>query len=290
MSAYDTRSALWLSHSSISEYLQCPRAYYLHYVYKDPETKHKITLMSPPLALGQVVHDVMDELSSIPTSERFRVPLTTRFEQVWSQVTGKRGGFRDQDEEEHYKDRGRAMMQTVTTHPGPIAELAVKIKMDLPHYWLSEPDGIILCGRIDWLVYHPDTDSVSIVDFKTSMREEKVDSLQLPIYYLLTQACQKRPITGASYWYLENQKALSHQPLPDAIEARERILTIGKEMQISRKIGRLRCRQGTGCRACKPFEAIVNHEAEFVYSNNRNQDVYIQNPASSATADMSEIL
>jgi hypothetical protein len=290
MSIYDTRSALWISHSSLSEYLECPRAYYLHHVYKDPQTKHKITLMSPPLSLGQAVHDLIEELSQIPTADRFTVPLPARFEKVWKNVSGKRGGFLDQETEDRYKARGLDMIEMIRQHPGPIAELAVKIKMDLPYYWLSKEDGIILCGKIDWLAYYPDTNSVAIIDFKTSMYEEKEGSLQLPIYVLLAQACQKRPVVGVSYWYLEREKEPTILPLPDVSKTTQTLITLAKEVGLNRKLGRLRCRQHGGCRACKPLEAIINHEAEFVYSNQRNQDVYILASNPSLSEDTSEIL
>jgi ATP-dependent helicase/DNAse subunit B len=290
MPANDTRTALWASHSSINEFLQCPRAYYLHYVYKDPQTRHKITIMSPPLSLGQAVHDTLEELSSIPTAERFNTPLSQRFETVWKNVSGKRGGFLNEQEEIRYKERGLSMIKRVVDQPGPLAELAVKIKMDLPFFWLSEADNIILCGRIDWLKYYPDTDSVAIIDFKTSLNEEKADSLQLPIYVLLAQACQKRPVIGARYWYLEHDDQPVEQPLPDLLPIRERIITIAKEMALARKIGRLRCRHSTGCRACKPFEAVLNHEAEYIYTNNRNQDVYILPTPGLDSIDTSEVL
>jgi CRISPR/Cas system-associated exonuclease Cas4 (RecB family) len=289
MSTYDTRSALWASHSSISEYRQCPRAYYLHYVYRDPHTNHKITLMSPPLALGQVVHDVLEELSVLPTAKRFEKPLTARFEQGWKQVAGLKGGFRTANEEADYKERGLAMMRRVMNYPGPLAELSVKIKMDLPHYWLSEPDGIILCGRIDWLAYDPGSDSIAIIDFKTSKKEEVAESLQLPIYLLLTTALQKRPVTGASYWYLEVNDAPTRMPLPDPDEARKSILGISKEMALARKLNRFECRTG-GCRTCKPFEAILAQEAQYVYTNSRNQDVYVLEQAGLNQDVLSEIL
>ena len=64
----DQYTAVWVSHTSISDFLQCPRAYYLKNVYKDPKTRHKIQLMSPPLALGQVVHSVLESLSILPGS------------------------------------------------------------------------------------------------------------------------------------------------------------------------------------------------------------------------------
>ncbi|QQS44706.1 PD-(D/E)XK nuclease family protein [Candidatus Roizmanbacteria bacterium] len=96
-----------------------------------------------------------------------------------------------------------------------MARKAVKIKEDLPHYWLSEEDNIILCGKIDWLEYLPETDSVHIIDFKTSKYDEDGDSLQLPIYYLLVTNTQKREVSKASYWYLERNDDLTEKELPD---------------------------------------------------------------------------
>src|SRR3989338_1188386 len=118
----DKYSALWVSHSSSHDFLICPRAYYLKNVYKDPKTKHKLQLMSPPLALGQAVHEVIESLSVIPTDKRFLEPLSAKFERAWAKVTGKKGGFFDADTERRYKDRGRAMMTRVANHPGPLAK------------------------------------------------------------------------------------------------------------------------------------------------------------------------
>lgn len=98
----DKYSAVWVSHTSISDFLNCPRAYYLKHVYKDPVTNHKIKLMSPPLALGQAVHEVIESLSVLPMSERFKEPLISKFEVAWKKVTGKRGGFTNEDAEQRY--------------------------------------------------------------------------------------------------------------------------------------------------------------------------------------------
>ena len=76
----DKYSAVWVSHSSISDYLKCPRAYYLKNVYRDPKTNRKISVMEPPLALGQAVHEAIESLSALPVEERFTTPLLERFE------------------------------------------------------------------------------------------------------------------------------------------------------------------------------------------------------------------
>lgn len=272
----DKFAATWVSHSSASDFLRCPRAYFLNNVYRDPKTKHKIQLVSPPLALGSAVHEVLESLSALPTSERLKVSLIERFNQVWKKVSGKKGGFSNQTQEDQYRIRGEDMLRRVMNNPGPITRLAVKIKQDLPQYWLSEEDEIILCGKIDWLEYFPDTDSVHIVDFKTSKKEESGESLQLPIYRLLVENCQHRKVEGASYWYIGFSDTLSERELPDSAEAHVRVLEVAKKMKLAKKLGVFKCPQGsTGCMNCRPLEKIVRGEAEFVGVNDYKQDMYM---------------
>ncbi|NCN45826.1 MAG: hypothetical protein COU63_03155 [Candidatus Pacebacteria bacterium CG10_big_fil_rev_8_21_14_0_10_36_11] len=272
----DKYSAVWVSHSSINDFQQCPRAYFLKNVYKNPETGHKMQIMAPALALGQAVHEVIESLSALPTNQRFNKSLIEKFQTSWQKISGKKGGFLDQQTEEKFKQRGEEMLRKVMDNPGPVAQLSVKIKEDLPHYWLSETDGIILCGKIDWLQYLPDTDSVHIIDFKTSKNKEKADSLQLPIYLLLVSNTQKRKVAKASYWYLGMNNEPEEVALPDPQESYEKILKVAKEMKLARQLNRFRCPEGeNGCFSCKPFEKIIKGEAEFVGPGNYNQDIYI---------------
>ena len=100
----DSYSATWVSHSSISDFIKCPKAYYLHNVYKDSNTRHKISLINPPMALGQSVHQVLEALSTIKVEDRLKVPLLDKYNELWKEISGKRGGFKSQDEEEQYKE------------------------------------------------------------------------------------------------------------------------------------------------------------------------------------------
>lgn len=271
----DKYSAVWVSHSSIADFLKCPRAYYLNNVYKDPVSGHKIKLISPPLALGQVVHEVIESLSVIPVNDRFTQPLMIKFESAWNKISGERGGFKDKDQEYLYKKRGMEMIERIVKNPGPLLNLAVKITMNLPYFWLSDEDNIILCGKIDWLEYLPETDSVHIIDFKTGKADEKPSSLQLPIYHLLVHQCQKRRVTRASYWYLDKNTHLTEVILPDLKKAKEEVLSIAKEIKLVRTLGRYFCREKTGCFACRPFEAILRKEAKLVGLDEYNNDVYV---------------
>lgn len=270
----DKYTAVWVSHSSISDFLACPRAYYLNNIYRNPKTGHKIKLMSPPLALGQAVHEVIESLSVLETSARFHDSLLDKFDSVWKKVTGKRGGFFEKESEERYKKRGQDMMRRVMNNPGPLKNLAVKINMDLPYYWLSEEENIILCGKVDWLEYLADADGVHIIDFKTSKGEESDDSLQLAIYALLVTNCQKRKATKASYWYLDRHDYPLEKKLPSLKESEEKILKIAKDIKLARQLERFVC-PTDGCRACQNLEKVVKGEGELVGADDFGQDIFI---------------
>lgn len=272
----DRYSAYWISHTSISDFLRCQRAYYLKNIYRDPKNNHKIKLMSPALALGQSVHEVLESLSNLPRNRRFDTPLLQRFETAWEKVSGKKGGFFNDEMEYRYKTRGQEMMRRATQNPGPLAELSVKINMELPYYWISEEENLILCGKIDWLEYLPDTDSVHIIDFKTGKGEEDADSLQLPIYHLLVHNCQKRTAAKASYWYLDYSDTLVEKILPDLEDSRQKVLDAGRKIKIARQLDRFKCPGGDGgCSVCRPYEQIFAREAELVGTDQYNSDVYI---------------
>ncbi len=271
----DKYSALWLSHSSIRDFQQCPRSYYLNNVYKDPQNNKKIQLISPPLALGSAVHQIIEHLSDLPVAQRFTTSLVDLFEKAWSQYTGLKGGFTDQTTEERYKERGRAMLRTVMQHPGPLANKAIKVQEDLPQYWFSEADEMILCGKIDWLEYLPATDSVHIIDFKTGKNNDE-GSLQLPIYLLLVSHVQKRKVDGASYWYLESGGELTTQVLPQIDEAYELVMSVAKQIKLAKKLDRFKCPQAEiGCKYCHPLEKIITGEATFVGQGEYGKNCYI---------------
>ena len=162
--------------------------------------------------------------------------------------------------------------------------------MNLPNYFLSEEDNIILCGKIDWLEYLPEKDAVNIIDFKTNKMDENADSLQLPIYELLVKNCQKRPVNKAYYWYIERNDEPKEMKLPDSEKARQKILDIAQKVKTARKLNVLKCPQKTGCTFCRPMESILKKEAQFVGINSYNEDIYILDKSRMGTPDESVIL
>ncbi|HSX49132.1 MAG TPA: PD-(D/E)XK nuclease family protein [Candidatus Saccharimonadales bacterium] len=272
----DKFKAVWVSHSSIADFLKCPRLYYLRNVYKDPKTGHKVTIMTPPLALGQAVHAVIESLSVLPLEERFKTKISDIYDKEWKKVSGEFGGFTSSEQESEYKERGRKMLQKIFDNPGPLKNKAVKIRADggLPYYWLSEEDNIILCGKIDWIEYLDPFDSVHIIDFKTGKNEEDEESLQLPIYYLLAKNLQTRDISKISYWYLDNEKSLIEMKLPDENEAYKKVLEIARRIKLGRQIEHLKCPKG-GCFACRPLEEVLAGKGKLIGVSEYKQDIYM---------------
>ena len=272
--AQDKFTALWVSHSSLRDFLTCPRAYFLRNVYKDPKTNHKVTVMKPPLALGQAVHDVVESLSVLPAEERLSISLLKKFDIAWENVSSKKGGFTSLKQETETKERGKEMLRNIEKNPGPIIRKAVKIKQDLPYYWLSNEDNIILCGKIDWLEYVPEDDSVNILDFKTGQNEEKKDSLQLPIYYLLAANTQGRKVSKVSYWYLALENSPRQMELPDLDNSFEKVFEVARRMKLARQMEHFKCPKD-GCFACRPLERVLKGEGELIATSSYNQDIYI---------------
>ena len=229
-----------------------------------------MSIVSPHMSLGVAVHNVLEELANYPAEERFNRDLRARFEEEWLNVSGQKGGFKDDKEEEEFKMRGKEMINNVIKDPRFLVNKRVKLpkeKMN-PNFYLSEEDNIILNGQVDWIEFLPD-ETLHIVDFKTGKKEESDGSLQLPIYLLL---CNKlRPqwkVSKASYWYLETDKIVEKE-LPSADTAYQDVLNVALKVKEAREKGEFHCPKGDydwetgegGCSCCRPYEKILQWKA-----------------------------
>lgn len=286
----DKYSAVWLSHSSTSDFKKCPRLYFIRNVWKN-QNGRKVNIVSPAMSLGSAVHGVIEPLAFLKTEDRFKQDLLVTYEEVWQKFSGKMGGFLDSETELEYKEKGKRMIENVIANKGPLANKTVKFYDGdfIPNIYLSEEENIILCGLVDWVEYLPATDSLRVIDFKTGKNDEKDDSFQLPIYKILVEALQKRKVTEAAYWYLEREKNLSKKEIieEDIELIKEEILKIGKDIKTRKESAKnkeelennFKCVQG-GCRFCKEFELIRNYiadtdEVEYVGVGEYKQDLYL---------------
>jgi RecB family exonuclease len=272
-------NAIWVSHTSIGDFLKCPRAYYLRNIYRNERGK-KIAIAAPALSLGKAVHEVLEGLAKYKADERFIIPLEKTFETEWKKVSGIVGGFKTTAEEGESKARGMAMIERVKQNPGPLLSKTVKLKDedndDLLNFVLDKQNKIVLCGKIDWLEYIDADDSVKVIDFKTGKNPEKKDSLQLPIYALLLNELQKRKVSGASYWYVGKDNIPMQVSLPNIDIAKEKVLEASKKIKKARDRRQFECPNGEkGCYSCWPFERIIKGRAKFVGIGEYNQEIYV---------------
>ena len=133
-------------------------------------------------------------------------------------------------------------------------------------------------------------DSVHIIDFKTSKKDEEDDSLQLPIYYLLAKNCQVRHVAQMSYWYLEREEGIVQKELPTSSNVINLIMERALEIQLATKLNRFKCKNPDGCYSCKPYEKIARGEGEFIGMGQYKEDIYILGDSSGNVSSDSEIL
>jgi ATP-dependent helicase/DNAse subunit B len=266
--------AVWVSHSSMSDFLRCPRLYYLSNIYRNPKTGNKISIVNPFLVLGIKVHSILESLSLLPSSDRFNDSLVERFDRDWKNLGFLEEAFRDKYQLEEFGKAGRDMIRMVEENPGPLKNLAVKIRDPLPQFWLSEEDNIILCGKIDWLEYSKEKKGVRLIDFKTGRNKERKDSLQLPIYRLLVENCQSHNVFGASYWYLRSDREPEDINLPSSKESKELVLNAALKVKEARDHNQFNCPHN-GCRYCEPYERIIRGEGKLIGQGEHGNDLYV---------------
>lgn len=273
----DKFTAVWLSHSSISDFIKCPRAYYLKNVYKDLFSKHKVMVVSPSLSLGSAVHNVLEIVANTSIHQRPTLDLHDLLEKQWKRYSGEIGGFHSQIEEDEFKIRGHNMLEIVHKNIEPLMTECISMGDDLPYYWVSEPDNIILCGKVDWLSKN-DAGSLQIIDFKTGKNEENDDSLQLPIYALLVQKILKKDKLNVSYWYIDSQEFPTSMALPDLDSAEKKIIELGLKIKLAKQQNNFLCPRGeNGCYSCRDLEKIVKGTAKYLGVGDYNKDLYSVN-------------
>jgi len=95
-------ASIYLSHTSLSDFLKCQRAYYLKNVYRNSKTGFRMQVASPYLSLGSVVHDSVKWFLDNQRQASWE-QLEQKFRMLWLKYTGKKGGFFSKEEERLWK-------------------------------------------------------------------------------------------------------------------------------------------------------------------------------------------
>lgn len=253
------KDAIFLSHTSLNDFLNCPKAYYLKNVYRNPESGYKIQAVSPYLALGAVVHDVIKwyfEAEDKPT----KVEVENKFRGFWWKFHGKRGGFTSSEEEAGFGKRGLLMLENFLTNVTKVEKPLSPI--EFPKYLLTE--NIVLHGNMDYAGELSDG-TLHVMDFKTGSKDE-VSPLQLYIYSILAENYYGKPVSKASFWYLDRDdapKEIVMDPLQPQIDwLTEKGLMLKKALEENC----WECIRGEDlCRDCRDYTAILEGKGELMF-------------------------
>jgi hypothetical protein len=253
-------NAVFISPSTLADFDKCPQLYYYRSVYRTPRGL-KIQQITPALALGQAVHDTIDQF--VRTKQN-------NFDFIWGHLSGEKGGFIT--EEDEYKKRALEMLERFWRNDH-FKETEMFKMPNFPKVDLGP--NLILTGKLDWI--EKEGDFYHVIDFKTGKNEEKADSLQLPIYSVLASGLLNSENIKASYWYLDKDDTLTSFALPLIAETKKLLFSKGEIVQMARQTNSYRCQSGKEeCYACRDMKAIAEGKGKLVTMDTvRKQEIYI---------------
>ena len=263
---------LWISHSAINTFDRCPQAYYYQYQYKNPETGNRIQVVNPYFSLGLSVHRVIEDLSPLSIEERLNLSLKDRFEKIWSEYSGKKGGFVSDKQEEEFKKRGEMMIERVVNSDF-LEKPSTEIEDEVPSIDLIPEEDIKLVGSLDWIRVMDDG-GLHIIDFKTGKNKESKKSLQLPIYNILANKKLDGDVEKFSYWYLNSDDKLTPRELGSMDESLEVIKEKALEIKDHVENNDYPCHYNGKCFACGDYHKIFNGQADYLGVNDSGKDLY----------------
>ncbi len=272
------KNPIYISYTSLSDFLKCPRAYYLKNIYRDSRQGFKLQIINPYLVLGSTVHDTLKwylESSEKPTRE----DTLNKFRNFWRKYRAKKGGFNSLEEEAGFGGRGLKMLDNFLDHADCLEPCAPYISF--PKFNLIE--NIIMIGNFDF-VGECEDGTLHIVDFKTGSHDED-SATQLYMYAILAEANFKKPVSKASFWYLDREdgpRDIVLDPLDGQLDwLKEKALKLKNAIDQSMWIC-IKGFDGTGlsepdkmCRDCRDYQALIDNKGEWLFSDFRyKKEIY----------------
>lgn len=276
------KNAILVSYTSLTDFLKCPRAYYLKNIYRDSRQGYKLQIASPYLTLGAIVHDVIKwylEAEYKPTKEE----SVKKFRNLWLKYRLKKGGFASVEQEAEFGKRGLKMLDNFLDHADVLEKCAPFLHF--PKFKLV--DDILLFGNMDFIGECEDG-SLHVVDFKTGSKDEN-SALQLNIYAILAEANLQKPVSKASFWYLDRDdgpKNIVLDPLDGQIEY---LKQKGLELKEAILKNEWVCVDSPNlCRNCRDYQDILDGKGEYLFADNSfKKEVYFLNRVLPQAEDLS---
>ncbi len=268
---------LWISHSALSSFERCPHLYYLEYIYKNPKTNNRIQITNPYFSLGLAVHQAIEEMAKFSIKERKSISLLERYNQIFENYQGLKGGFISKKKEDDFYNRGVKMIEKIEKSL-LLSTNNTSTKTDFPKIDLFSRKELgikaVLVGSIDWIELN-EKNKAHIIDFKTGNSKESNGSMQLSIYKILAQKNLQEEVEKVSYWYLQHDNSPVEQTPGDTKECLHIIKEKTKEIKKAIDENNFKCNFSGKCFSCRDYEKIFSGEAEQVQlKNSKNKDVF----------------
>ncbi len=208
------------SPSKLGMFSQCPKSYEFYYldpIYSPMKTDLKKLPQNiyPFFTLGKAVHNAITLFFHSPLRQRTKSSLKEHLKQTWQSETmknkkpplGKWGGFANLEEEREAYGEALQMLDNFFRMLGDDFEIEYLPTADFYHSIKDYQDLITplsndfdISGKFDLVAR--DGESLHLVDFKTSKREEE-NPFQLRFYKILAEEKFKKPVKKASFYFLK---------------------------------------------------------------------------------------
>ena len=176
--------------------------------------------LRPQDTAGTLVHNVLCDLfAKVPAQERTPERLLAMFDERWQALSPR---YLAMPGVEELRQRARRQLGRFAQEGDLKAEpflVEASFRMHLA------PD-VVLSGRLDRVDEEPDG-NLHVIDYKTGEPPEEVDAGQLRLYAIMVEEKLERPVSRASFWYLDDGSVWSvelkeedkGQALAQALEA-----------------------------------------------------------------------
>jgi ATP-dependent helicase/DNAse subunit B len=255
------KDALFISYTSLKDFDNCPKAYYLKNIYRDPKTGYKLQIASPYLTLGAIVHDAIKWFLQMDR-QISEDQLIAKYKNIWLKYRGKKGGFPTREDEAVFGKRGIAMLKNFFANI-----ISLEQNLDLDNFYKYRLDATtFLNGRLDFLGLLKDG-TLHVMDFKTGSRDEE-DALQLYIYAILAESNLQKEVSKISYWYLDRDSTPKEAVLDSLQEKLDWLKGKAEEIKQSIISNEWICvKNPERCRDCQSYQDILDGKGEYLFSD-----------------------
>jgi putative RecB family exonuclease len=153
--------------------------------------------LRPSDTAGSLVHRVLcDFFSKVLPEERTEGRLIQLYEEGWQALSPN---YKRVPGVEAYYEAGLRQVRNFTR----CFDLAARPFAVEAFFQTEVAPGITLFGRMDRIDEEPDG-SLHIIDYKTGEQPGEIDAKQLRLYAIMVEQELKRPVSRASFWYLDD--------------------------------------------------------------------------------------